>query len=364
MARATYAEEIERIVAGSAIYRTFGPASPSSARMARSLRRTVYPAIAAWRPTRRGIRIGRRAFEGAARAQLLRGIQIEHTQLGGVPVEWVVAPRAASALAQRTRVVLYLHGGGYVVGSPRTHRGLTARISQVSATPVASVDYRMAPEVSLRDSFADAVAAYRGLLDDGYPPQGIVVSGDSAGGGLAAGVALAAVEAGLPRPAGLVLLSPWLDLANGGASHRSNLPTESFIGGQVLDRISRALVPDEAARHDWHISPYHAPDELLRALPPTLVQVGGAELLLDDGVGFAQRIAAAGGTVQLERYEGQGHVVAMWVGAPEARRALRELGDWMRAVLPSELEPAAASDQTIRAAADSGGAAGARDLPA
>ncbi|MBO9532256.1 MAG: alpha/beta hydrolase [Solirubrobacteraceae bacterium] len=362
MARTQYAEEIDRIVDGPGTFRTFGPASPRSSRASRNMRRSIYLIVATWRPTSRGIRIGRTAMERALYTRPMRGTRLERSTLGGVDVEWTVSKRA-QGVPERTRVVLYLHGGGYVVGSPKTHRNLTSRISHVLSTPVASVDYRMAPEVGIRESFADAVAAYRGLLDEGYPPEGIIIAGDSAGGGLAAGVGLAVVDQGLPAPAGLVLLSPWLDLANAGGSHTANVLTEALIGGEVLNRISRALLPDEAARRDWHVSPFHAPSELLAQLPPTLVQVGGAEVLLDDGLEFARRIAMAGGTVELDRFEGQGHVVAMWTGLPEARRALKELAAWAKDVLPDHLEPVTPSAETIEEAVEHGGAApGPEDL--
>lgn len=364
MARTSYAEETERIAEGTGTFRTFGPPSPASRRASHGMRRTVYRFISGWRPTRRGIRLGRLTFEAVVSPPALRGTALEADTLGGVPVQWTTAP-AAQGTPPRTRVVLYLHGGGYVVGSPRTHRSLTSRISHVLETPVASVDYRMAPEVSIRDSFADVIAAYRGLLDAGYPAEGIVVAGDSAGGGLAAGVGLAAVDQGLPLPAALVLLSPWLDLENTGGSHESNFDAESFIGGDVLHRISRALLPNEADRRDWRVSPYHASDELLRQLPPTLIQVGTAEVLLDDSVGFSGRMAAAGGTVELQRFVDQGHVVAMWTGIPEARRALSEISSWVRAALPSGLEPSAPTSEQLSEAADHPAPGpGPEDLPA
>jgi len=363
MARTPYAEETARTTDGAGTFRTFGPASPRSARASRNLRRTMYPIVAGWRPTRRGIAIGRRAFERVAFTRMVRGTTVAPRTFGGVAVEWTVAPRARDVVAH-SRVVLYLHGGGYLVGSPRTHRNLTSRLSHVLATPVASVDYRMAPEVSIRESFADCVAAYRALLDDGYPPEGIVVAGDSAGGGLAAGVALAAASAGLPVPAALVLLSPWLDLANTASTRQTNYATEAFIGGTVLDRISHALLPNAESRHDWRVSPFHAPDELLRQLPPTLVQVGTAEVLAGDGIEFAHRIAAAGGTVELEEFEGQGHVVAMWTGIPEARRALKEIARWVKTSLPTGLEPSAPTDADLIEATSGHDGAGAEDLPA
>lgn len=363
MARVPYAEETDRTVQGDGLFRTFGPASPRSARAARNLRRTIYPIVATWRPTRRGIRVGRRAFERVAFTRTVKGTRIERGTLGGVPIEWTVAPRAAG-VPERTRVVLYLHGGGYVVGSPRTHRNLTSRLSHVLATPVASVDYRMAPEVSVRGSYADCLATYRALLDDGYPPEGIVIAGDSAGGGLAAGTVLAAIDAGLPAPAAIVLLSPWLDLANTSETRHANFATEAFIGGRVLDRISAALLPTEESRRDWRVSPFHAPDELLESMPPTLIQVGTAEVLAGDGVAFAERLAAAGAKVELEQFVGQGHVVAMWTGIPEARRALKEIARWVKTYLPTELEPAAPSDADIVEATSGHDGPGPEDLPA
>lgn len=351
MARTSYAEETERIAEGTGTFRTFGPASPASARASKGMRRTVYRLISGWRPTRRGIAIGRRAFETVMISPPMRGTKLEAGDLGGVRVEWTRAP-AAQGRDTKQRALLYLHGGGYVVGSPRTHRGLTSRLSHVLETPVASVDYRMAPQVGIREEFADAVAAYRGLLDAGYPADGIVIAGDSAGGGLAAGVGLAAADQGLPLPAAIILLSPWLDLENTGGSHESNFDAESFIGGDVLHRISRALLPNVADRHDWHVSPYYAPNELLRTLPPTLIQVGTAEVLLDDSVGFANRMAAAGGTVELQRFTGQGHVVAMWTGIPEARIALKEITEWVRAAMPEHREPSAPSSEQLSEAAD------------
>lgn len=363
MPRTAYAEEIERSSEGSGTFRTFGPASPRSARAARNLRRTMYPIVASFRPTTRGIRFARRLLETVAFTRTIRGTTLTVREVGGVPAEWTVAPRA-KGVAPRTRVVLYLHGGGYVTGSPKTHRNLTSRLSHVLGTPVASMDYRMAPEVSLRDTFADCVAAYRGLLDEGYPPEGIIVAGDSAGGGLATGVGLAAVDQGLPLPAALILLSPWVDLTNGGESHRGNALTESFIGGRVLDRIAGALLPREESRRDWRVSPFHAPDELLAQLPPTLIQVGTAEVLLDDGVGLAERMAAAGATVELQRYVGQGHVVALWTGVPEARRALKEIARWARVAMPAHLEPSAPTDAEIAEATSGHDGPGPEDLPA
>lgn len=351
MPKARYALEISRETRGGLVRRDFGPASPQSARTARFMRLTIFPTVAAFRPTTRGVKLAQRTLN--APTFPIRGTKIERRELGGVPVEWTRAPRAKD-VDVNVRVVLYIHGGGFVIGSPATHRNLASRISQVLSTPVASVDYRMVPVGSIQTCQIDALDAYRGLLDDGVPPEAIIVAGDSAGGNLAAHVVLAAAQEGLPRPAALVMLSPWADLGPGGESRRTNLRTESFIGGQVLDRIARSLVPDESERAGWRNSPINASPEQLAALPPTLIQVGGAEVLLDDGVTFAERIGDAGGRVELQWFAGQGHVVALWNANPEARRALKELAAWVREVFPDERDPVAPDDATLDEAVESG----------
>lgn len=349
-----YAQEQQRTVDGSLIRRDFGPASPTSQRVAKTMRRTIAPTIGLWRPTGRGLRFAQRTTAMAPIGPVMKGATIEHQIVGGVHVEWTTAPKAREA-EHRERVILMLHGGGYVIGSARQYRPLSTRISQVTATPVVSVDYRMVPVVSsIQQTRADAFAAYRGLLDLGYPPEAIIVLGDSAGGGLASYVTLQSLASGLGRPAATLLLSPWVDMTDGGPSRHSNRRTEVFIGGDVLDRISRALVPDPAERAFWHNSPLFAPVDLLREMPPTLIQVSDVEVLSDDGYDFAAKLRDVGVKTELQTFAGQGHVVAMWNGVPEARRALRELSGWLRETLPSDRRPDAPSEAEIEAAAESG----------
>ncbi len=344
-----YARELSRDERGGFVTRVFGPASPASVRTARAVRKTIYPIVNLWRPTRRGIAFARRLFDPPITVPPVPGTKLSQRRIGGVPVEWTVSTRADEA-EHRERVILYLHGGGFVFGSPRTHRNLVSRLSHVTATPAASVAYRMIPEATLTASQHDALAVYKGLIADGHRPESIVVAGDSAGGGLAAYVALAAVEQNLGTPAALILLSPWLDLGPGGPSRNDNHATEYFIAGDVLDRIARVLVSDRVTRESWPASPAAAPDDLLRALPPTLIQIGDGEILADDGRRFAERIGAAGGHAELQIYEGQAHVVAAWAGNTEARRALKEISGWLTASLPADREPTAPTAAEIDAA--------------
>ncbi|MDO9353587.1 MAG: alpha/beta hydrolase [Solirubrobacteraceae bacterium] len=338
--------------------RAFGPASHQSRYVFRLLRLFAHPFIVHWRPTRRGIRFLRWLYGTVIQVPAMRGTTIEHRSLGGVPVEWTTTARAAEA-RHGQRVILYLHGGGYVFGAPRTHRNLASRLSHVTATPVANVDYRMPPQTSLRQGQDDVLAAYLGLIDAGYAGEGILVAGDSAGGGHAARLVLRLIEEGHPGPAGVVLLSPWTDLTASGASLTSNSRFDFVIVKEILDRIARALAPTDENRRDWRNSPAFAPDELLAQFPPTLVQVGSRETLRDDGLAFARRLGDAGATVEAQIYAGQGHVVAMWSGTPDSRRAMQEIFDWLKLVLPDERDP---SDPTVAELAEADEAGGNRPL--
>jgi epsilon-lactone hydrolase len=336
--------------------RTFAPASRQTVALERTLRRTWVPLARNWRMTPRGLRMLQRATEPGRRVPILRGSVVEHLRVAGLPAEWVRGPRALGAAVHRDdrAVILYLHGGGYVFGSPRTHRNLVSRISHVTGLPVLTLDYRLPPVASLPAPIEDALGAYRHLLDEGHAPERIVVAGDSAGGHLALTLALTlalhAAEADLPQPAALILLSPWTDLGMTGASFTRNANADPFLPGIALHRAARVALggADPAA---WRSSPLFAPEELYRRLPPTLLQAGSTEVLLDDALRTAQRIAEAGVRAELQIYERQPHVVPLWAGTPEARTALREIGRFAADVLDPRDVPAAQSAQTAAEAA-------------
>lgn len=333
--------------------RTFAPASRQTIALEAMLRRTWIPVARNWRMTPRGVRMLQRVTEPPRRrVPVLRGSVVEHTRVGDLPAEWVRGPRAlgAAAHAAQQPVVLYLHGGGYVFGSPRTHRNLVSRISHVTGLPALSLDYRLPPVAALPAPVEDALAAYRHLLDEGHAGERIVIAGDSAGGNLALALALHALEAGLPRPAALVLLSPWTDLGMTGASIEHNAARDPFLQPIALRRAARvALAGADPA--GWRASPLFAPDDLLRALPPTLIQVGTTEVLYDDATRMAQRIAEADVPVELQAFERQPHVVPLWNGTPEARTALREIGRFVDETLAASGAPAPAPPSEADAAA-------------
>lgn len=313
--------------------RSFGPPSRQTEKMTRRLRRTWLPLARGWRMTPRGIRMLQRITDPTDRVPVMRGTAIERTTLGGVRGEWVRGPRARNA-SDGSPVILYLHGGGYVFGSPRTHRNIVSRISHVTGLPAFSADYRLPPAWPLPAPIEDAMAVYRALLED-HDPSRIVVAGDSAGGNLTHELALHLAEQGLPLPAALVLLSPWSDLSVAGASISSNGRQDAFIPETALRRCARVAAHGRPL-DDWHVSPLFAPDDLQRQLPPTLIQVGAREVLYDDGVRVADTLARCGVRTELDVFEGTLHVAVAWLGTPEAREALHRIAAFVHAALPAD----------------------------
>src|SRR5206468_4169342 len=175
------------------------------------------------------------------------------------------------------RTMLYLHGGGYCIGSPLSHRALVSRLALSSAATAWVPDYRMAPEDPFPAAVDDALAAYRELLDGGADPKRLVIGGDSAGGGLTFAAALAIRDAGLPAPAGLVAISPWTDLTASGAAHAAKAETDPMVNGEALAMFAKAYAGDDLT--EPLASPLFAD---LKDLPPVLIQVGGEEALLSD----------------------------------------------------------------------------------
>jgi acetyl esterase/lipase len=266
----------------------------------------------------------RRRIELLGRLLLLsaRDVGIEPVTLGGIPAERIV-----SNGENAPRYVLYLHGGAYVFGSPFTHRALTTRLALAASAVVLAVDYRLAPEHPHPAALEDAMTAYRALLAQQVPASRIVISGDSAGGGLSLALALAIRDAQLPLPAALALLSPWTDLSLSGASHQACASRERLLSTTGLSADAQAYAGASDLRSP-PLSPLFAD---LRGLPPMLVQVGSDEILLDDSRRLATAASAAGVPITLQVWPGLWHVWQLFGGwLPEADRAISELGRYIR----------------------------------
>jgi monoterpene epsilon-lactone hydrolase len=234
---------------------------------------------------------------------------------GRVVGEWV----RARGVERSDAAVLYIHGSGYVVCSPRTHRGLTARLSALTGLPVFSLDYRLSPRYRFPAAADDALRAYRWLLDHGVDASRIVVAGDSAGGHLTLGLPNDAKRAGLPGPSGLVAFSPLVDTSLRLSSSHAKAVRDPYVPSGT----ARALVGLHFVGAD-PADPRHALLQAdVRGYPPTLIQAGGLEFLGADATAFADHLEAHGGDCELQLWPGQMHVFQlMHAVLPEARAAL------------------------------------------
>ncbi|GAA1616409.1 alpha/beta hydrolase [Kribbella karoonensis] len=228
---------------------------------------------------------------------------------GGVPALDVRVDGADAA-----GVILYLHGGGYVIGSARTGANLAAPLSRRSGVPAVSLEYRLAPEHPFPAGVHDALAAYRELAG-----QPVVIAGDSAGGGLALATVIAARAEGLPMPAGVVLFSPWTDVALTGPSIDARGDYDPLFSRPNMEETAELYLGGADPRNEL-ASPVLAD---LTGLPPLLVQVGSAEVLLDDSLRLVARAAEQEVDVSLDVIAGAPHVFQYFEGLlPEADEAL------------------------------------------
>lgn len=252
-------------------------------------------------------------------------VTVEKLNANGVPAEWTSTPDADAHNA-----ILYVHGGGYVLGSLDSHRHLVSELGRAAGARALALDYRLAPEHPFPAAVEDAVAGYRFLLSNGVAPQRITIAGDSAGGGLVVGAMLAIREARLPLPGCGWCISPWVDMEATG---------ESFADLAAADPIVQKATILEMAEHYLRggdpRSPQAAPIHGdLRGLPPLLIQVGAAETLLDDALKLARVAGAADVFVELQVWPEMIHVWHMFHPMLSAgRRAITAGGAFVRATI-------------------------------
>ncbi len=253
------------------------------------------------------------------------GVRIEATEIGGVPAEWVVAHADGPTL-------LYLHGGGYAIGSPKAYRHLVALLAQQIQGRALIVDYRLAPEHPYPAALDDAFAAYRALLNLGQTPQRLAVAGDSAGGGLAFAMLMSARDQGLPMPACMATISPWVNLLNDGASYKTLAEKDLIVSQAAVDLYSAQYAREEQQRLPT-VSPLFGD---LRKLPPTLIQVGGDEVFLSDNQAMHEKLLAAGTPSQLNVWKDMFHVWHLyWPIFQAGEDAVTEAAEFMRRHLES-----------------------------
>ena len=240
-------------------------------------------------------------------------VKVESVSAGGVAAEWIVAPGAGEA-----RAVLFLHGGCFVIGSVNSHRELCARISAATGCAVLLVDYRRAPEHPFPAALEDALTAYQWLMDRGIASARIVLAGDSAGGNLTVSTMVALRDRNQPLPAAGVCFSPWFDLECTGKHPEC---PDLILRREDLRYLGRFYLGKTDGRSPL-ASPLYAD---VRGLPPIYIQVGTAEVLLDDSHRFVERARKVGVDVKLDSWDGLFHVFQLYPMLPEATDALERM---------------------------------------
>lgn len=252
---------------------------------------------------------------------------IVESQLGGCPVTWFNRD-----FFPEDRAILYLHGGGYVGGSVLYSRNGAASLAVELGSKLAAIEYRLAPEHPWPAALDDALAAYEQMISDGIPADGIVIVGESAGGGLALATVLAAKDKGLKLPSAVIALSPWCDLTMSNITLRANRDRDIMLTNELL-KLASELYAGDNDRTNPYISPIFGD---YTGFPPLLIQVAAEELLLGEIIDTAGRAAEQSeNEVQLEIYEGVWHVwQTMDEIVPEARQAVEKIGVFVKRFLP------------------------------
>lgn len=255
-------------------------------------------------------------------------VSVQPVTANNVKAEWTSTPDADPSCA-----ILYLHGGGYVIGSLDSHRHLVAEVGRASGVRALAIDYRLAPEHPFPAPVEDAVAAYRYLLDSGLKPNHVAFAGDSAGGGLVVGALLAIRDADLPLPSCGWCISPWVDMEALGLSFTDRSTADPTVQKATILMMSEWYLQGADPRHP-QAAPIYGD---LNGLPPLLIQVGASETLLDNSVALARKAGAADVVVQLQIWPEMIHIWHIYFPMlSAARRAIASGGTFVRNVLRGE----------------------------
>ncbi len=242
--------------------------------------------------------------------------------VGGVSGEWQQASSGST-----DNVILYLHGGAFVIGSPLSHRDMVGAIADAAQARAFIADYRLAPETPFPGAVDDAVAAYKGLLANGEKAEKIIIAGDSAGGGLTMSTLVALRDEGVELPAGAVCISPWADLTFTGDSMIVKDKVDAMLGRSSLSWFAGQYLAGQDPAQPL-ASPIFAD---LKGLPPILIQVGSNEVLLDDAIRLNKALKQVDGDVTLEVWEAQMHVWhLMSMIVPEGKHAINVIGTFVK----------------------------------
>ena len=264
------------------------------------------------------IRIGDEDF--ASLIKVAKDVKIEYVNVNGIPSAWISTPEV-----DRKYVILYLHGGGYVSGSIKTHQELVSRISRVTKARALLIEYRLAPEHVFPAALEDTISAYQWLINtEGIKAKNVIIAGDSVGGGLVLATLVKLRDSGMVLPSAAVCLSPNTDLTLTSESIRKNAKFDPFVTTYDLDFNITQYIGNADPRNPL-LSPLYAD---LKGLPPILIQVGTTEILIDDSIRFAERGKTGGTEIILDIWEDAFHVfqIAAAIGVPESEQAINKIG--------------------------------------
>ncbi|MEL6627110.1 MAG: alpha/beta hydrolase [Bacteroidota bacterium] len=253
---------------------------------------------------------------------LPKGISLESLTVYGMDAEWVIPEQA-----DRSRAILFLHGGGYTVGSLQTHRAMVAKLALEAGIAALSIDYRLAPEHRFPAALEDALHGYQWLLEKGYDPSHITLVGDSAGGGLVMSTLLTLRELEIPFPQAVCMMSPWLDLTFSAPSAQLYAEDDPIVTVSDVMPWASAYGGDYDLKHPM-ISPLFGD---LKGLPPIFVQVSDHEVLTDDSMRLDAKVREVGGQIEVQVWEGMLHVWQLfWRYIPEGQQALQEMAAFIK----------------------------------
>ncbi|HOP18542.1 MAG TPA: alpha/beta hydrolase [Parvularculaceae bacterium] len=263
----------------------------------------------------------RRQFEErASLTPLAEDVSVSPSILGGVACETLTPDGAGEA-----PTLLYLHGGAYCLGSPKSHRELAGRLARAAGLRAVTPDYRLAPENPFPAALDDALSVYAAIAEEtGAPPA--AVCGDSAGGGLALALLLAARDRGLALPKCAAVISPWTDLTLSGESINARSKLDPFLAPDSLERSAAAYAAGRRL-DDPLISPLFAD---LSVLPPLLIEVGSHEILFDDAARFTARAITAGVDARINVADSLFHVYHGFPMLPEAHEGTTRMASFLQ----------------------------------
>ncbi len=318
--------------------RYFKSSSVQSRLLGVGLRHTVRPLLGLWARLPFDLYPPNVVDHVARLLPVHEGTSWRTVDLGPCSSEWVLAKDVRDVDGGNEHAILYFHGGAFITCGLNTHRNLVSRISYAAGQPVLNVGYRQMPAEPITESVADGVVAFRWLIDQGYRPEHITIAGDSAGGYLAFSVARAVLDAGWGRPAGVVAISPLLDVDSTRKRNHPNAHRCETFPLNALERFTRVALKADTRRgiSGQRVCPVDMP---LSDMPPAVIQIGSHEILMPDAELMANRLVAAGIPCDLQIWENQVHVFqvsAAWV--PEARQAIDEIALFVQSLADGTIE--------------------------